>query len=141
MARILTDIPDEDITKLDALAKRQGNSRAAEIREAKPGLVGLNLVLDENGRVLTVSVMPDPNVPAYVVRGKSYQAEELGFERFEIDDHHSGCHTPEGSLIIYNSKTSKAKTEQVNYLEYAPALLEHFGIARRDYMAEPSFQF
>lgn len=34
MARILTDIPDEDITKLDALAKRQGNSRAAEIREA-----------------------------------------------------------------------------------------------------------
>lgn len=34
MARILTDIPDEDIEKLDALAKRQGKSRAAEIREA-----------------------------------------------------------------------------------------------------------
>jgi predicted transcriptional regulator len=34
MARILTDIPDEDIAKLDALAKRQGKSRAAEIREA-----------------------------------------------------------------------------------------------------------
>lgn len=32
--RILTDIPDEDIEKLDALAKRQGKSRAAEIREA-----------------------------------------------------------------------------------------------------------
>lgn len=32
--RILTDIPDEDIAKLDALAKRQGKSRAAEIREA-----------------------------------------------------------------------------------------------------------
>lgn len=34
MARILTDIPDEDIEKLDALAKRQGKSRAAEIRDA-----------------------------------------------------------------------------------------------------------
>ena len=34
MARILADIPDEDIEKLDALAKRQGKSRAAEIREA-----------------------------------------------------------------------------------------------------------
>ena len=32
--RILTDIPEEDIEKLDALAKRQGKSRAAEIREA-----------------------------------------------------------------------------------------------------------
>ena len=32
--RILTDIPDADIEKLDALAKRQGKSRAAEIREA-----------------------------------------------------------------------------------------------------------
>lgn len=32
--RILTDIPDEDIEKLDALAKRQGKSRAAEIRDA-----------------------------------------------------------------------------------------------------------
>lgn len=32
--RILTEIPDEDIEKLDALAKRQGKSRAAEIRDA-----------------------------------------------------------------------------------------------------------
>ena len=32
--RILTDIPDDDIEKLDALAKRQGKSRAAEIRDA-----------------------------------------------------------------------------------------------------------
>ncbi len=32
--RILTDIPDVDIEKLDALAKRQGKSRAAEIRDA-----------------------------------------------------------------------------------------------------------
>lgn len=34
MARILTDIPDDDIEKLDALARRGGKSRAAEIREA-----------------------------------------------------------------------------------------------------------
>lgn len=42
--RILTDIPDEDIEKLDALAKRQGKSRAAEIREA----VKLYLVQNAN---------------------------------------------------------------------------------------------
>ena len=32
--RTLVDIPDDDIEKLDALARRQGKSRAAEIREA-----------------------------------------------------------------------------------------------------------
>ena len=32
--RILTEIPDEDVERLDALAKRQGKSRAAEIRDA-----------------------------------------------------------------------------------------------------------
>lgn len=34
MTRILTDIPDEDLERLDALAKRHGKSRASEIREA-----------------------------------------------------------------------------------------------------------
>ncbi len=34
MARILADLPDDDIDKLDALAERSGRSRAAEIREA-----------------------------------------------------------------------------------------------------------
>lgn len=32
--RILTDIPDEDIEKLDALAAKGKRSRAAEIRDA-----------------------------------------------------------------------------------------------------------
>ncbi len=32
--RILTDIPDEDIEKLDALAAKSKSSRAATIREA-----------------------------------------------------------------------------------------------------------
>ena len=44
--RILTDIPDEDIEKLDALAKRQGKSRAAEIREA----IKLHLVQNNNSK-------------------------------------------------------------------------------------------
>ena len=46
MARILTDIPDEDIEKLDALAKRQGKSRAAEIREA----IQLYLAQNDNSK-------------------------------------------------------------------------------------------
>lgn len=114
---------------------------AAEMREAKATLEGIHLALDENANVLTLSVQLDPNAPYFGIRGKRYQSEELGFERFEIDDHHSGCHCPEGSLIIYNSKTSTKRSDQVNYLEYAPAILKHFGIERPAYMMEPSFQF
>jgi len=44
MTRILADIPDDDIRKLDALAKAQGKSRAAEIRDA------IKLYLVENDR-------------------------------------------------------------------------------------------
>lgn len=32
--RVLIDIPDDDLASLDALARRNGRSRAAEVREA-----------------------------------------------------------------------------------------------------------
>jgi predicted DNA-binding protein len=34
MPRILADIPDEDVRRLDAIAQREGKSRAAVLREA-----------------------------------------------------------------------------------------------------------
>jgi hypothetical protein len=34
MARILTEIPDDDVKELDAIARREGKSRAAVLREA-----------------------------------------------------------------------------------------------------------
>lgn len=46
MARILTDIPDEDIEQLDALASKRKSSRAAAIREA----VKLYLVQNSDNR-------------------------------------------------------------------------------------------
>lgn len=34
MTRILADLPDEDIEKLDAIAAREGRSRASALRDA-----------------------------------------------------------------------------------------------------------
>jgi hypothetical protein len=45
MTRILADLPDEDIAKLDARAAEQGRSRAALVREA----VRLFLVQGDRG--------------------------------------------------------------------------------------------
>ncbi len=114
---------------------------AAEIRESKLTVKGLAIQVDANQSVLTVSVTPEPRAPHYVIRGKEYQYDELGFSRLDIDDHHSGCHCPEGSLIIYNSRTAAVAQRSVNYLEYAPALLKHFGVTRPDFMLEPTFSF
>jgi predicted transcriptional regulator len=44
--RLLTEIPDDDVEKLDALAKRRGKSRAAEIRDA----VRLHLVQNSDNQ-------------------------------------------------------------------------------------------
>ena len=40
MARFLVDIPEEDVARLDALAKAEGKSRAAVLREAVAGHCG-----------------------------------------------------------------------------------------------------
>jgi hypothetical protein len=40
-----------------------------------------------------------------------------------------------------NSRTAKAARLSVDYLEYAPALLSHFGFAPAPYMVAPSFSF
>ena len=112
---------------------------AAEIRESMLGVQGLAIEVDENQAVLTVSVTQDPQAPTYVIRGQQYTYDQLGFSRLDIDDHHSGCHCPEGSLIIYNSRTAATAQRSVNYLEYAPALLKHFGVDRPEFMMKPSF--
>ena len=114
---------------------------ATEVREHIPGIQGVQVLCDVNAEIVTLSITPDPKASEMVIRGQGYQYNDLGFTRFDVDDHHSGSHCPEGSLIIYNSKTARAEKEQVNYLEYAPAVLEHFGIPRAPYMAEPSFSF
>jgi hypothetical protein len=119
----------------------EAENYGAEVRESIPGLKSASVTCDVNGPVVTLSVTLDGNASEVIVRGKSWDYKALGFTRFEIDDHSSGRHCPEGSLIIYNSKTAKVNKPTVNYLEYAPAMLKHFGIERQAFMTEPSFNF
>ncbi len=114
---------------------------AAEVREAMQGMQNIEMVVDQNHEMVTLSVTLNGRVPEYMIQGRALQYSDLGFVRFEIDDHHSGCHCPEGSLIIYNSSTAKATQPSVDYLEYAPALLSHFGIQPPPYMVTPTFSF
>lgn len=113
----------------------------AQINQVIPSLKNISILsLDLTGNTLTFTALLDNNQDIYSIRGMEFSAKELGFIRFEVDDHHSGCHYPDGSLIVFNSKTAKSESSTVNYLEYAPAILAHFNLPKPDYMIEPTFQ-
>jgi hypothetical protein len=109
------------------------------IRSSMATLENILLNADLNQDVITLTIVLDPHADYYIANGTKFTYSDLGFIKFKIEDHHSGCHCPEGSLIIFNSKTSMSEGSTIDYLEYAPALLKHFDIAQGDYMLKPTF--
>ncbi|MEA5598786.1 hypothetical protein [Rivularia sp. UHCC 0363] len=111
----------------------------SEIQSSIENLENISLKADLNANAITLTVTLNPNAKYYSIKGETFTYSEIGFVKFKIEDHHSGCHCPEGSLIIFNSNTSSSQTQTVDYLEYAPAILKYFGIKKPEYMLEPSF--
>ncbi|MEB3178528.1 MAG: hypothetical protein VKL59_05735 [Nostocaceae cyanobacterium] len=124
---------------LEFINQQEAEKCFNEIKTSSNTLENINLKIDLNAHVITLTATLNPNADNYSIRNNSFTYSDLGFIKFNIEDHHSGCHCPEGSLIIFNSKTSSAKNQSINYLEYAPAMLNHFGITTADYMLKPSF--
>ena len=115
----------------------------AVVRDTKQDIDGMRLEVDLNQETVTISTYLDSdaaNSGYFGVKGQSYSYDELGYEQIPIDEHHAARHCPEGTLIVYNSETSHADTDTVNYLEYAPAMLEFFGLEASDYMLKPQFK-
>lgn len=71
-------------------------------------------------------------VDAATVRigGVNRSASSTGVRVYEVDDHSSGRHTSRGILGISNSPSATASCGAVvDYLDVAPALLSHLGVA------------
>lgn len=111
---------------------------AKQLKDAITHLKGYSLVVDSNDEVITISVAPDPAAPAYEFKGAPLPPENVGFLKFDVDDHHSGHHCEDGTLIVYNSRTFKNNGDSVSYLEFAPAVLQRFGIAPLPHHRQPS---
>lgn len=111
------------------------------IQESQKYLKNIWLEIDLNQTVLTLSTSLSPETEQFFIRGQSFSHHDLGFRQILVEDHHSGRHYPEGSLIVYNSKSSSNNQAQdtIDYLEYAPAMLKFFGLNRPSYMPEPQF--
>ena len=97
---------------------------------------GIKIYPDLNDKILTLSVHIAKDT--FEVLGKMKTISELGVKAESISDHHSGKHHPDGTLII-NPRGSTTK-ERATYLEFAPAILDFFGVRRPEYMLNPSFK-
>ena len=113
---------------------------ANRLDERRPEFKHIFLNVLVNGDTLTMSVTLDPREERFYIAGRAYTATQLGFVELSIDDHHAGDHCRQGSLVIFNSSSATAKCDTVDYLEYAPAVLEYLGVGRRPYMVEPTFR-
>ena len=113
---------------------------ADDVAEAAATSEGIHLAQDCTDDRVTLTTSPDTRDLSDVkLRGRSFKHEQLGFKRLPVEDHHSGHHDPSGTLLIYNSRSARSTGDQVGYLEYAPAMLNHFGIDLGDYMRPPTF--
>lgn len=110
-----------------------------DIETACNSMKNIELRSDINNNVITLTANLFYGKERFFVRGESYSETDLGFRRVAIEDHHSGRHSPEGSLVIYNSPISSTTQDTVDYLEYAPAMLEYFGLKIPEYMLTPRF--
>ena len=109
------------------------------IEETRKYIKNIWLENDLNDDVITLSTNLGSDSDRFFIRGTSYGYQDLGYKRMLIDDHSSGKHCPDGSLIVYNSKTSSTNSDRVDYLEYTPAMLNFFGITPPEYMVKPQF--
>ncbi len=73
--------------------------------------------------------------------GEAVIATDAGIEIRRIDDHTSGRHIPEGVVAVSNSPTFKQPADgEVDYLDFAPAMLDLLGVARLDHHQVPVLQ-
>ena len=96
--------------------------------------------LNVNGNVLTISVRQ--NLVDRMLRSLAATPAALGLVSVDIDDHGTGRHDPDGILIIDNGRAPAMDQDRlrIDYLEFAPAVLEFFGVPRPRYMIEPRFE-
>lgn len=109
------------------------------INELKTHLKNIHLKVSRNKKLITINTQLSSNTEHFFIKDKNFSYDDLGFQKIHIEDHHSGKHCPEGSLIIYNSGVATTTNQTVDYLEYAPAMLKFFGLDIPQYMLKTQF--
>ena len=99
--------------------------------------LGLKFKIDKEGfsLVLTIDPYTDLNLQKkFNMNEANYKYSSYGFNFFKIDDHHSGSHCPDGSLILINSNKKLLNCVRkfsdndgnLNYLNFNNVILEYY---------------
>ncbi|MEM7323384.1 MAG: hypothetical protein AAF531_09895 [Actinomycetota bacterium] len=124
---------------LECRTPQMASEVAAILADVEAGEVFWDV--DGADTVVTLTYHLDP-VSSTSVRlaGARYPADEIGVAVYEVDDHSSGRHIPEGILGIANSPSFKPADDNVlDALNVAPAILTHLGVTPPDHLQEPVF--
>jgi hypothetical protein len=100
-------------------------------------LDGLSVKVDRVERVVTLTVDLLDQQGRVEYDGQPVKLKQLGGKLLIVDNHHSGKHWPEGSLLVFNDLTdslfsSDRFSESFSYLEFAPELRRYFSAAAEE---------
>lgn len=117
---------------------------AAEVALTLAGVEAGEVFWDVDGEdtVVTLTYHLDPvSIDAVELAGARYPVSALGVTVYEVDDHSSGRHIPQGILGVANSQTFKPPDDGLaDALDVAPAVLHHLGIVPPANLREPAFR-
>lgn len=116
-----------------------GEARRVEARLAEVGGGHRRWRVDRVDEVVTLTygmTVLDPDT--VMLDGRSLEAAAAGLEVHAVDDHSSGRHIPEGVVAVANSPSFKQPADRhVDYLDFAPAMLDLLGVSRLDHHHVP----
>ena len=99
-------------------------------------------IVDRVDEVVTLTYDIEVADPATVVIAEQeVSAASVGVDVYEVDDHSSGRHVPEGIVAVSNSPSFKQPADRrVDYLDFAPAVLDLLAVDRLDHHRSPLLQ-
>lgn len=118
-------------------------ARAARVASALADVEAGEVFWDVDGSdtVVTLTYHLDPvSMSSVRLAGTRYPADAVGVAVYEVDDHSSGRHIPEGILGVANSPSFKpADDDLADALDVAPAVLTHLGVSPPNHLRDPAF--
>lgn len=103
----------------------------SEFIELNPELDGSRIDITGTALTLTLTIKGSPR--SLLIGTKRIPIEDFGLRMLEVDDHHSGCHHPDGTLLVWNDKRdelfcTRSTPEAFSYLNYAQELRRFFDL-------------
>lgn len=116
----------------DTASATKAMARLRRFLEINPALRGSSV--DIVGTKVTVTIWVSGTPADLQIEMGSLPLDAFGFQTLQVEDHHAGCHSPDGTLLVWNDRrdelfSSRDTPESFSYLRYANELRRYLGLA------------